>query len=95
MDYKKNVRSPNYGKIFAYDAQGRVIETLDILKLRVLHDGGEFTVGQLLENVVELKEQVADQEGRLIMLENAMDKVDIMSKLVVLLDIKIKNLELK
>ena len=95
MDYKKNVRSPNYGRIFAYDAQGREIESLDVLKLRVMQDGKEFTVAQLLQSVIELKEQVANQEGRLEVLENTAKKVDTLAKLAVLLDIKIKNLELK
>ncbi len=95
MDYKKNVRSPNYGKIFAYDQQGREIKSLDPLKLFVTHDGVDYTISELLETVIELKKQNENQEKRILIMENVMDKVDIMSKLVALLDIRIKTLEIK
>lgn len=69
MEYKQSARSPHYGKIVAYDTQGRVIQELDVLRLKVEHDGVDFTIGGILSYAVKhegevtiLKQKVADLE---------------------------------
>jgi predicted RNA-binding protein len=51
MEYKQNTRSPQYGKLIAYDSQGRVVKEFDMLRIVVEHEGVEYTVGQLLSLV--------------------------------------------
>jgi len=102
MDYKKTVRSPNYGKIFAYDKQGREINTLDVLKLEVVQGTKAYTVGQLLEEatkIASLQETIEQQELLIINAERAIsnleNKVQTLSQLAVLLDAKIQSSQIK
>lgn len=83
MEYKQSARSPHYGKIVAYDTQGRVIQELDMLRIKVEHDGVDFTVGGILsyavkhegevtilkQKVAELQEQNKVQDERIMFLE--------------------------
>lgn len=69
MEYKQNTRSPQYGKLIAYDSQGRVVKEFDMLRIMVEHQGVEYTVGQLLSlahkhegEVTILKDKVANLE---------------------------------
>lgn len=67
MDYKKYARSPECGKIYAYDKDGRIIEELDILETRLVdkHTGKEYTVRDLLKETVRLTSEVMIQDGKL------------------------------
>jgi hypothetical protein len=83
MEYKQSARSPHYGKIVAYDTQGRVIQELDMLRIKVEHDGVDFTIGGILtyavkhegeviilkEKVRLLEEQNKEQNERIMALE--------------------------
>jgi hypothetical protein len=69
MEYKQNTRSPQYGKLIAYDSQGRVVKEFDMLRIMVEHQGVEYTVGQLLSlahkhegEVTILKDKVTNLE---------------------------------
>lgn len=53
MKYKNYTRSPQYGKIYSYDEKGRKVHEYDVLQLEVEHEGVDYTVGKLLQMVVE------------------------------------------
>ena len=75
MDYKKSSRSPTYGKIFAYDKNGRTIEELDILKLVLVDGGREYKIKELLEKIVKHEAELARlkaSETRLIKTQGAL-----------------------
>ena len=57
MDYKQTARSPHYGRIFAYNETGKQVQELDILKIKLVHQNREYTVGQLLERVFTLENE--------------------------------------
>jgi hypothetical protein len=63
MKYKESTRSPGYGKIFMKDLNGRITEELDLLRVIVLEDGKDFTVGELLGLVVVNQAQVDKIKG--------------------------------
>lgn len=83
MEYKQNTRSPQYGKLIAYDSQGRVVKEFDMLRVIVEHEGVEYTVGQLLSlvhnhngditilknKVQQLESQNKEQDERIMFLE--------------------------
>ena len=100
MKYKETARSPHYGKIYGYDNKGKQIEELDLLRIVVCKresekNCDEYTIGQLLRTVVEHKEdfkKIAILEKQIKQLQN---KIDTMSKLMVLLDAEIKASKLK
>ena len=49
MNYKDYARSPNYGRIFAYDKDGNQVQELDILNLvLVLPNGQESRLKDIL-----------------------------------------------
>lgn len=64
MEYKPTARSPHYGKIFAYDQNGKELQTVDILKVQLIHNNTPYTVGDLLASVVVLEDQVATLQER-------------------------------
>lgn len=54
MEYKQSARSPHYGKIIAYDTQGRVIQELDVLRIKVVDNRkDEYEIGGLLEASIQ------------------------------------------
>ena len=57
MDYKQTARSPHYGRIFAYDETGKTVQELDILKIKLVHVGKEYTVGQLFELAFKMEDE--------------------------------------
>lgn len=67
MDYKKYARSPECGRIYAYDKDGRIIEELDILETRLVdkHTGKEYTVRDLLKETVRLTDLTNIQGGKI------------------------------
>jgi len=65
MKYKKFVRSPHYGKLFGYDEKGRQVIEYDVLKIRVISDGGkEYTLGDLFDKI--LSNEADNRESRKI-----------------------------
>jgi hypothetical protein len=94
MKYKESARSPRYGRIFSYDENGRELNELDILKIKLIHNESETTIGALLtllrdyekalKSIPELTEQIAAQRAQ----------IELLNKLVVLLEaqINIQNL---
>lgn len=64
MEYKPTARSPHYGKIFAYDQNGKELQTVDILKVQLIHNNTQYTVGDLLASVVVLEDRVATLQER-------------------------------
>ena len=67
MDYKPSARSPHYGRIFAYDINGKELQSVDLLEVIVVHNGKEYKVGKLLELSLKLeageKEMLAALKG--------------------------------
>jgi hypothetical protein len=59
MENKQSARSPHYGKIVAYDTQGRVIQEIDMLRIKVEHDNVDFTIGGILTYAVKHEGEVA------------------------------------
>lgn len=94
MKYKESARSPQYGKIFAYDITGRVQE-LDILKLEVVHKEKEYTIEQLLRTISDYKEDFKKIKQLEKDLKKLQDKVNTLLQIVVLLDARIKASEIK
>lgn len=95
MKYKESARSPQYGKIFAYDITGREVQELDILKVKVVHKETEYTIEYLLRTISNYKEdfkKIKQLEKDLKILQ---DKVNTLSQIVVLLDAQIKASEIK
>lgn len=100
MKYKETARSPHYGRIYGFDEKGKQIEELDLLRIVVCKKEGkkncdEYTIGQLLRAIVDHKEdlkKIATLEKQIKQLQN---KMDTMSKLMVLLDAEIKASKLK
>lgn len=99
MEIKKTVRSEHYGKVIAYDEQGRMTDEVDILAVKVQHEGKEYKVGELLEKVVDLENRLkTEEEFTKLMRPEIQDlrkKVLTLSKLAVNLDAKIKLLEVR
>lgn len=66
MKYKEFARSPQYGKIFAYDKDGRVIEELDLLNLQIVAKNNEqFTLGALLDKIFDLTQENKEMNARI------------------------------
>lgn len=60
MEYKQSARSPHYGKIISYDTQGRVVQEVDILRIKVVDSRkDEYGIGELLEQASENKHWIA------------------------------------
>lgn len=99
MEYKGNARSPHYGKIFAYDEVGRQINEVDILKVKVFHEGKTYLIGEMLTQVVfnnaQLEEDKAFIQKAGPELEEMAAQINTLSQLVVLLNAKIQKLEVK
>ena len=95
MDYKKTARSPNYGRIFAYDTQGREIESLDVLKLRVVQDGTEYIISDLLAAVIEQGNKIEQIQDRIAGYEKLEKKMSMALQLLELFDLRIQSLEIK
>ena len=95
MKYKESARSPQYGKIFAYDITGREVQELDILKLEVVYKEKEYTIEQLLRTISDYKEDFKKIKQLEKDLKKLQDKVNTLSQIVVLLDARIKASEIK
>lgn len=99
MKVKETIRSEHYGKVIAYDEQGRMTDEVDILAVKVHHEDKEYRIGELLEKVVDLEKRLETEEEftKLIRpeIQSLRKKVLTLSKLVVNLDAKIKLLEVK
>lgn len=94
MNYKESARSPHYGRIYGYDESGKEMKELDVLKLKVVAKSGKlYTVAALLKKVLEL-ESVIDKMYEDVNKNTEMQKqVEILTQLVIVLDAKIKLLE--
>lgn len=94
MEYKPTARSPHYGKIFAYDQSGKEIQTIDVLKIQLVHDGEQYLIKDLLELVVKLQAgEKKLQEQYLELVKHAQilqDKVDIITQLLQIQSVKQK-----
>lgn len=95
MKYKETARSPEYGKIFAYNITGKEVQELDILKLEVVHKEKEYTIGQLLRIISDHEEDFKKIKRLEENLKILQDKVNTLSQIVVLLDAQIKASEIK
>lgn len=69
MEYKQTARSPHYGKIFAYDETGKQVQELDILKIKLVHNGKEYTVGQLFELAFKMEDENIALKNRVLEVE--------------------------
>lgn len=94
MKYKESVRSPQYGKIFAYSITGKEVQELDILKLEVVHKGKEYTVGQLLQITSDHEEDLKKIKQLEKDLKKLQEKVNTLTQIIVLLDAQIKASEI-
>lgn len=97
MKYKESSRSPSYGKIFAYDKNGREIQELDVLRLVLVHNKREYKVQELfektLENEVELARLKAS-EARLIKSQKSLkNQNDNLYEALRILNAKVRKLE--
>ena len=99
MEYKVNARSPHYGKIFAYDEIGREMKELDVLELKVCHEGKTYLIKELLAQVVANNQQLNEDKAFIQKagpeLEEMAAQINTLSQLVVLLNAKIQKLEVK
>ena len=97
MDYKKSSRSPQYGKIFAFDKNGKRIEELDVLKLVLVHNGKEYKIKELLETVVDLEAELAITRASEAQLtkgqEELKNKFNNMSEALRILNKRVRKLE--
>ena len=93
MRYKENTRSPQYGKIFMKDENGRVEEVMDVLRVVVSHKGRNYTIKELLEEVANNQTEVAKISDLEAALKTQKETIRDLKKLVVLLDAQIKSLK--
>ena len=97
MDYKKSSRSPQYGKIFAFDKNGKRIEELDVLKLVLVHNGKEYKIRELLETIVELEIELTNVKVSEAQLtkgqEELKNKLNNLSEALRILNKRVKQLE--
>lgn len=95
MNYKKNVRNPQYGKVFMKDKNGRVEEVLDVLKIVVVHNDKNYTIGDLLGFVAENEHQINKIQKLESALKEQSETARELSKLAIMFDARLKTLEVK
>lgn len=82
MKYKESARSPQYGKIFAYDINGKIVDEVNVLKVIVEHEGSEYSIKQLLEKIIVLETKEIQQEITNINQKKQIDKHEKQIKLL-------------
>ena len=94
MEYKPTARSPHYGKIFAYDQNGKELQTIDILKVQLVHNDQHYTIKDLLELVVSLEageKALQEQQRELIKhAKNLEQKIELIVQLLEIQSVKQK-----
>lgn len=92
MEYKPTARSPHYGKIFAYDQNGKEVQSIDILQVQLVHEGKNYTIKELLKLVIELQAgEKALQEQQRELVKHAQvlqQKIDLMIQLFEIQSVK-------
>lgn len=91
MDYKQSARSPHLGKLFAYDATGKVVNEFDMLKVKLTHENSEFSVSELLKDVIDTKKELKKVQNELILIQSELKKQKEFNRLTKELFVKLQE----